>query len=221
MEERLLRLSLKTVGELAAIPGPRLEKAIGRRAAVHLKKLAHGEDNRPVVTDSTPRSISEERTYACDLHDLDAIDRAFLARAEGVSRDLRRKGYLARTITLKVRTGDFTTWTRSHTLSQATDLTETLVAAARDMFHQRVHLAGRGVRLLGVGAGNLVPRGESQEDLFPDESLVRARRLARATDAIRTRYGDSAVTRARLSARPEGDAAEGADDEASSLPAVD
>jgi DNA polymerase-4 len=221
MEARLLRLSLKTVGDLAAIPEARLEHAIGQRAAVHFKKLARGEDDRPVATDRAPRSISEERTYARDLHDQDAIDRSLLARAEGVARDLRRKGFLARTLILKVRTGDFRTVTRSHTLAQATDLTETLVGAARELFKRRIRLEGRGVRLLGVGAGNLVPRGEQQEDLFPEEATVRARRLARATDAIRTRYGDSAVTRARLSARSGAGTSEDAEDEASSLPAVD
>jgi len=221
MENRLRRLSLTTVGDLAAIPATRLEQAIGQRAAAHFTRLARGEDDRPVVTDSTARSISEERTYARDLHDPDAIDRSLLARAEGVSRDLRRKELLARTVILKVRTGDFRTVTRSHTLAQATDLTETLVGAARDLFSRKIRLAGRGVRLLGVGAGNLVPRGEQQEDLFPEEADLRARRLARATDAIRTRYGEDAVTRARLTARPASSTAEEPDDEASSLPAVD
>jgi DNA polymerase-4 len=221
MEERLRRLSIQTVAQLASTPLSRLEQTIGKRAAEHLKNLAAGIDDRPVVTDSLRGSISEERTYAHDLHDQEIIDRAFLARAEGVARDLRRKGMLARTVTLKVRADDFTTWTRSHTLTKATDLTETLMTTARDLFRQRIHLEGRGVRLLGVGAGNLIPRGQQQEDLFPDEEMVRARRLARATDAIRSRYGDEAVTRARLSARPGTDQPNEAEDEASSLPSVD
>jgi len=222
MEAQLRGLSLHTVGDLAAFPTAKLAQRLGATTAGHLQRLAHGEDQRAVETGGEPRSISEERTYERDLRDPDQIDRALLARAEGIARDLRRKGYLARTVHLKVRTGDFTTLTRSLTLPEPTNLMETLVAAARDLFRRRIRLAGRGVRLLGVGASHLVKAGARQADLFPDAGTQQARRLARVTDQVRDRFGEAAVTRARLAKPPTTSGDE--DDlplEASSLPAVD
>ena len=222
MEARLQALSLRTVGDLAAYPAAKLEEYLGADSARHLHRLAHGDDQRAVESAGEPRSISEERTYERDLHEPDQIDRALLARAEGVARDLRRKGYLARTVHLKVRTGDFTTWTRSFTLPEPTNLTETLVAAARVLFRDRIRLAGRGVRLLGVGASHLLKDGARQADLFPDPGTQQARRLARVTDQVRDRFGELSVIRARLANQPtpRKDGNDGPE-EASSLPTVD
>ncbi len=70
------------------------------------------------------------------------IDKALLARADGVTRELRRQGLVARTVHLKVRTGDFETVTRARTLSEPTDLAEVVLAAARELFRERVFLKG-------------------------------------------------------------------------------
>jgi DNA polymerase-4 len=217
--ERLRAAGFATIGAIAQSPEGRLEQRIGARLAGHLRKLARGEDFRTVEGHRGARSISEERTYGHDLTDADRIDRALLERAVGVGRQLRRKNLVARTVQLKVRTGDFTTWTRSVTLRESTDLAETIVAAARDLFAHGIRLEGRGVRLLGVGVSGLEPRGAGQSELFPDPTQQRAHRLAEAADAVRKRFGRGAVTRARLlrKAAPEGDD----DDEASSLPSVD
>ena len=72
-----------------------------------------------------------------------------------MARQLRREGLCGRTVHLKVRTGDFTTWTRSVTLPQPVDLAEPLLAAAREMFRERIKLGGKGVRLLGLGVSGL------------------------------------------------------------------
>ncbi len=120
-----------------------------------------------------------------------------------MARALRREGLAARTVQIKVRTGDFVTWTRALTLPVPASLTEEIYAAARDLFGARVRLGGQGVRLLGVGATHLVPRGAGQLDLFPDPSLARSARAARATDALAERYGRDVVTRARLLKAPD------------------
>jgi nucleotidyltransferase/DNA polymerase involved in DNA repair len=222
MEERLHGLSVRTVGDLLQVQRAVLERRLGSHATDHLLRLARGEDDRPVQVSREVKSISEERTYGEDLTEPDVIDRAILARAEGVARELRRKALMARTVHLKIRTGDFTTWTRAHTLPAPTDLTEILVATARDLLAHRIRLGGRGVRLLGVGVSGLEPAAAVQEILFPDPVEEQARRLARATDAVRARYGEDAVTRARLR-RHRSDEEEEDDDspEASSLPSVD
>jgi DNA polymerase-4 len=214
--EVLHRGGLRTIGDVARVPERALASLVGDGMASHLRALARGEDDRPVHADHEAKSISEERTYGEDLTDPRDVDRALLARAEGVARELRREGLAARTVHLKVRTGDFKTWTRATTLRDPSDLADAIVDAARAMFRERIELGGQGVRLLGVGVSGLVRAGSAPAPLFPDPKLERARKLADAQDAVRDKLGESAVTRASLLKRTDE-----ADDEASSLPSVD
>jgi|KBSSwiStaDraftv2_1062776.scaffolds.fasta_scaffold76025_2 DNA polymerase-4 len=198
---RLEQAGLRTIGDVARAGLPRLVSLVGGNFAAHIDALAHGLDDRPVEADRRSKSISEERTYEEDLRDPEAIDRALLERSEGVARSLRQEGLRGRTVHLKVRTGDFTTFTRALTLEAPTDLTEKIVAAARALFRERVQLGGQGVRLLGVGMSGLLDRADpagGTGTLFRDPSDERAQRAARAADAIRSRLGDEAITRARL-----------------------
>jgi DNA polymerase-4 len=211
--ERLRLGGLRTVADVAAVPVPALAALVGEDGAAHLHELAHGRDDRPVVPDRDAKSISEERTYGEDLTDPDAIDRVLLARSEGVARTLRRDGLVARTVHLKVRAGDFTTWTRAATLSHPTDLADVILREARRLLRERIDLGDRGVRLLGVGVSGLERPGTSPAPLFEDAEESRLRRLAVAEDALKDRLGEDAVTRARLLRRGSG--------EASSLPTVD
>jgi DNA polymerase-4 len=195
------------------VPAAALVSLAGEAAAAHLKALARGDDDRSVVPSREAKSISEERTYTDDVHDPRAIDRALLERAEGVARELRRLSLVARTVHLKVRTGDFTTWTRASTLRAPTDLPDAIVAAARGMMRERIELQGRGVRLLGVGVSALAGAASSPAPLFPDAATERARKLARASAAVKDRLGEGALTRGSLLVPEKG--------EASSLPSVD
>jgi DNA polymerase IV len=220
--ERLKRLPVHSIGDLLRLPPGRLDGVVGEDGAAHLLALARGEDDRPVQPDRDAKSISEERTYVEDLRDADAIDRALLARAEGVARELRRAGRRARTVHLKVRTGDFTTWTRARTLPEPTDLTEAILETARTLLAERIRLGRKGIRLLGVGVTGLVPGGWGHPRLFTAAGEEIARRLARAEDVVRARCGEEAVTRARLAPRPGRDDERTNDSsEASSLPSVD
>ncbi len=195
---RLHALGLRTISHLVEADEASLAAALGEGSARHLLSLARGEDPRPVVPDRESKSISEERTFAVDLRGRAAIESEILARSEGVARGLRREGLAARTIHLKVRTGDFVTWTRALTLRAPAFLTEEIYAAARELLRTRIRLGGKGVRLVGVGGGNLVPPGSGQLDLFADPAHERSARVARATDSVAAKYGDHIVTRARL-----------------------
>ena len=217
---RLHAAGIVTVADVTRVPKQGLEQAVGATLAQHVLRLAHGEDDREVTSDREAKSISEERTYAEDIKDSDAIDRMLLERSEGVARELRRQQLTARTIHLKIRTGDFKTWTRSKTLKVGTDLPEIILAAVRELFARRIRLRGKGVRLLGVGVSSFKGAEDGQPSLFPDAVDEKAHRLAAAADALRDRFGESAVTRARLLRKRKGK-----DDktppEASSLPSVD
>ena len=196
--EVLHRAGLRTIGELARISEGALAAIAGPRMAAHLHALASGEDDRAVSAERETKSVSEERTYADDLTEPREIDRELLARAEGVARTLRRDGLVGRTVHLKVRTGDFTTWTRALTLRDATDLADTIIEAARAMYRERIDLGGQGVRLLGVGMSGIAKAGSSPGSLFTDASTERSRKLARASDAVNDKLGEDVVTRASL-----------------------
>jgi DNA polymerase IV len=218
--QRLHALGIATIGDVLITPGEKLTAKIGDSLADHLRSLARGEDERQVEGQREAKSISEERTYGSDLRDPDLIDRALLERSIGVARELRKGSLMARTVHLKVRTGDFKTWTRSKALKQSTDLPEAIVAVARELFARRIRLQGKGVRLLGVGVSSLEPAGAGQVSLFPNPVDEKAHRLAAAADALRDRFGEETVTRARLLRRPKGKK-DKAPPEASSLPSVD
>ena len=88
-----------------------------------------------------------------------------------------------------MRTGDFTTWTRALTLRDPADLADTIIEAVRTLYRERIDLRGQGVRLLGVGMTGLAPSGSSGS-LFPDAATERARKLARASDAVNDKLGE-------------------------------
>jgi nucleotidyltransferase/DNA polymerase involved in DNA repair len=211
--ELLRRGGLRTIGEIASVSETGLAALVGAGMAAHLRALALGQDERPVSAGRESKSISEERTYGDDLTDAREIDRELLARAEGVARDLRRHGLVARTVHLKVRTGDFATSTRAFTLRDPSDLADTIIEAARTMYRERIELHGKGVRLLGIGVSGLLPAGSAQEPLFLDAATQRSRKLALASDAVNDKLGDDVMTRASLLRRKPR--------EASSLPSVD
>jgi DNA polymerase-4 len=229
--ERLAAGGIHLVRDVVTADATKLAALVGESSAAHLAALARGEDDRPVTPEHEAKSMSEERTYAEDLTAPADIDAALLARAEGVARALRAEGLRGRTVQLKVRTGDFTTWTRAHTLAAPTDLAEVIVAAVRELFRERIRLGGRGVRLLGVGMSGLesssAVESRGQIDLFSDTAPAaaaeeRLHRLAAATDRIRERLGRDAVVRARLLKKSSPDEeGESPPPEASSLPAVD
>ena len=221
--ERLRAHGFATIADLVNAPEGRLARLLGDGSAEHLLALAHGRDDRAVHGGREAKSISEERTYGDDLTRPADVDKALLARADGVARELRHQGLVARTVHIKVRTGDFETVTRAKTLAEPTDLAEVLLEAARELFRERIELKGRGVRLLGVGVSGLEPPGSGQAALFADERQEKLRSLARTADELREKFGRAALGRARLlpttAAAEEGDESE--PPEASSLPTVD
>lgn len=191
---RLQRLGVETVGDLASLPETAVVAALGAAAGRQLHQLANGIDDRPVVVNRLARSISHEETFARDLHLASELEAEAIRLADAVARRLRTSSLQARTITLKLRFGDFRTITRSVTLPGPTDGTRDLVAAARELLG-RVDVAP-GVRLLGVGASGLVETAARQLtfglDVSEDEPQDHEA-AERVTDRIRDRFGESAI----------------------------
>lgn len=166
--ERLSGFGIHTIGDLAATPREFLVRKFGNTTGAWLHRVAHGEDERPVVTESEPKSISRETTFERDLHarqDRAELSGIFTALCLRVADDLQRKGYVCRTVGIKLRYMDFQAVTRDVTLPVATcDSTHIRQAAGECL--KRVSLV-RKIRLLGVRASGLIAAGE-QKDVTPN-----------------------------------------------------
>ena len=130
-----------------------LQEVIGSQAG-WLLQLAHGVDERTVEPNRPRKSVGTENTFAHDLTDSGSIHEAVIGMAHEVAEWLTRKGIFARTVTLKVRYGDFTTITRSHSDERPTQDPDAIAARALALL-ERTEAGRRSVRLLGVSAHNL------------------------------------------------------------------
>jgi nucleotidyltransferase/DNA polymerase involved in DNA repair len=190
----LERLGVETVGDIADLPEATLTRAVGPTVGQHLKDLANARDPRPVVPDSTAKSISVEETYEEDLEGRDVVETALLAQAQRLSGRLRRAGVRARTLTLKLRFADFETVTRSYTETGSFDGARHVFSLAKDLLGavERVDP----VRLVGIGASSLeAADGPSQLDLDDGRGW---HRVEDAVAEVRERFGERSVGPARL-----------------------
>ena len=163
--------------------------------AAELLRLAHGQDSSPVEPDRQRKSLSSEQTFASDISDAMVLLEVLLGQVEEVAQRLRRHHLRARTITLKLRYGDFRTVTRSETLTEATNLTQPLWEAAEKVFRHWQKRSDGALRLLGFGTSGLESEEAGQGTLFPDPDTERLKRLDQTVDAIRDRYGKRALHR--------------------------
>lgn len=190
-EKKLLAQGIKTIGEMQQADEKKLARSLGTRAAHALKELSFGRDERRVEPDREAKSIGKEVTFERDLESAEEAERELLALAEKVGWRLRLAGVAARTIQLKVRRADFTTFTRSRTLFEATAHDEPIFRTARDLFRELGIKSG--IRLLGVTGENFEP--SALPSLFRDE---KKERLYGAIDALKKRFGESIITKAPL-----------------------
>ena len=194
--ERWAGLGLVNVVEVQRMELAALENLIGPDARL-LKLRAHGYGGTALHADRLPRSVSGETTLARDLRDPDRLARTRGLLTARVASQLREDRLVARTVTLKLRHDDYHTGTRRATQEEATDLETQLFGAARGLFRAAftdVQRRDRGVRHIGIAATNLATA--AAPDLFESEERARQRRLTRAVDAVRERFGFEAVGQA-------------------------
>jgi DNA polymerase-4 len=156
-ERRLLALGVTTVGELAAVRPDSLERYLGVAAGRHLSELSRGIDDRPVVPEQEAKSVGHEETFSVDIWDRDDLHRRLHRMVDASATALRAAGRAARTVTVKLRFGDFSQITRSHTLDGPVDAAPAVAAVATALL-DGVDL-GMGVRLLGVSLSGLSEPG--------------------------------------------------------------
>src|SRR3954451_654668 len=188
----LAEYRVRTIGDLAALPPDLVVRRFGKHGASLIDR-ARGMDGDPVHEGDPAKSVGHEHTFDVDTSDPEVIERTLLAMAEGVSGRLRSAGVRAATVAVKVRDSSFRTITRQRTLPEPTDLTEPIFRAALEL--ARPEVGGIRIRLLGVTASSL---GEREQLGLFEQIEPRHRRAVEAADAVRRRYGERAVTRARL-----------------------
>ena len=169
--QKLAALGIGKIKDLAHADPALLQAHFGLSYASWLINVAHGRDNRPVVTSSEPKSVSRETTFERDLHvrrDREVLSEAFTALCTRVAADLKRKGYMGRAIGIKLRYQDFRTVTRDLTLPEPTQDATCIRRAAGECL-KRVPLDSR-IRLLGVRVGALSSETETPLEKCPAQS---------------------------------------------------
>jgi DNA polymerase IV len=197
--EPLHRLGVHTVGDLADTPVDTLVRALGVATATHLHGLARGLDPRGIQLQDVEKSISSDHTTERDLTDEAAVRRELLRLAGEVGRRVRERGFVARTVGIKIRFADFRTVTRVRTLPSATDETALIYDTAVELY-RALGLDQPRIRLVGVKCENLTAAANTPEQLTLDSALspagsVRpvARAADRVVDAARARFGAGAL----------------------------
>jgi DNA polymerase-4 len=195
MEARLVQLGVTTLGQLAALPAASLEATFGKHGRFAALRAAGIDPSRVAGGPGEAKSMSREGTFASDVSEpahLLAVLRGF---SESVGAQLRRHGRRARTVTVKVRFEDFSTVSRSVTLDSPANSDDALFAAAAALFEAVRARDHRPVRLIGVGASNLVP---DAVQLSLDATAARSQdALSEAVDRVRRKYGRKVIQTGR------------------------
>ena len=172
--ERLAAVDVLTVGDLAAKSEEWLQANFGRVGS-HMKRLASGDDESPVVVSRERKSVSAETTLATDSGDPDALQDLVRRLSDRVGSHLERSGTTAKTVKLKLRLADFTTFTRQKTVPEPVSSADGVAQAATDLLLPELQ-PGRLFRLVGVGTGGLITA--SEEEGQPDAEAVVQPKLA-------------------------------------------
>ncbi|WP_159941339.1 MULTISPECIES: DNA polymerase IV [unclassified Nocardiopsis] len=203
-EQTLSRLGVRTVGQLARQEPDLLRMELGTKAGTRLAELARGVDPSPVVPETPDKSVGSEETFDEDVAEPEVVDRELLRLSEKVARRLRASGQMGRTVSLKLRRGDFSTITRSRTLPESTDVAREISAVARELYTAS-GLRGVPLRLVGVRVEGVIPAERAHRQLALGEEESGWRDVERVMDRVTARFGPGAIQSAVLVKRDEND----------------
>lgn len=195
-EQNLARWGILTVEQLATTDPAVLRHVLGTAVGDHLLDLSWGRDARAVEPVRREQSIGAESTFGRDEYTMSVVESKMLALADRCAARLRHQELLARTVSVKVRTSDFRTLTRSRSLVSPTDSGQEIYLTARQLL-SAVDLRGLPVRLVGVRAEALEPRSTAALQLTLDDAVgevsEQQRQAEAAMDDVRRRFGDRAI----------------------------
>ncbi|MFQ5952665.1 MAG: DNA polymerase IV [Candidatus Omnitrophota bacterium] len=191
-KRELVKIGIRTIGDLARRGVEELEDYFGKHG-VHAWELANGIDPRGVEPIYEVKSISNEHTFEEDTSDEHEVKDELMRLSEKVSRRLRKSGLKGKTITLKIRLSDFSTFTRAHTLKGETnfidDIYKNIILSLEEF-----DIKKKPVRLVGVKASSLI-ESSRKTDLFEgvSEEAKKKERLHKALGRIIDRFGEGAI----------------------------
>jgi DNA polymerase-4 len=191
-EHRLREMGFHTIGQLTAAARESLIRSLGSLGE-HLFHLSRGEDARPVVPNWERKSISSETTFDEDTDDREFLLRTILELSDHVAERLRKDGFHARKVTLKLRYSSFSTHTKQRSLNKLIQTGEDLAQIARALFSQ--FPLKQKVRLIGVSAGGLHRDGEDSQQLPLFAHSNEKERLSHTVDEIKQKFGNDALRR--------------------------
>jgi len=200
---KLHEQGIATVGQVSRLGEAALVSILGRGSGRHLHALSHNRDPRPVQTRRRRGSIGSQRALGRSPRSPDAIDAVVIGLVDRITRRMRTAGRVGRTVVLRLRFGDFSRATRSHTLPYATAHTDTILATARGLLAASMPTIERqGLTLVGISVANLDDDGAVQLSLpFHGRS---GEELDAAIDEVKRRFGATALTRGVLLGRDPG-----------------
>jgi DNA polymerase-4 len=199
-QERLARYGLVTVRDTLPHERPVLEEWFGRRAGGWLYHRIRGMDSTPILSRSQAKSLSRDETFPEDLDDDETLRRELLRLSDRAAHDLRRQGYVARTITVRIRDRDFRDRRASRTLPRGVSTERVIFQEAAKLLARLRSARRTPARLLSVSLSQISGADtEEQLGLFDGASdaleTERDHRLAQAVDAVRRKFGSRAVER--------------------------
>lgn len=195
-EELLKKSGIYQVEQLAKMPDIILENLMGKNG-IKIKLLAQGIDNSPVTPPSEAKSIGKETTFGSNISEKAVLLKELLKISQIVGYTARKEGYKGRTITLKIRFQDFTTFNKSKTLENSTHLDDTIFKSVVELL-EKVRYKKVGVRLLGIKLSNLTPGNRIRQLKLSKDKEDKLEQLIQSLDKVREKFGTNAITRASL-----------------------
>ena len=189
----LNKIGIKTFGDLAQFSQKEIFQRFGK-FGLHFWNLANGIDTRKVETEHAAKSISKEITFFQDIESDIEIENKLLYLCNELSHEMRQKNYHGRTITLKIRLDDFTTFSRSLTVPASINSSENMFRIIKKLYKNFAR--SKKVRLLGVHVSHL-NMGEGQLDLFQEQSAGKTK-IDDVIDHVRKKFGENSITRASI-----------------------
>ena len=191
-EQRIREMGYQTIGQVASASREVLIRSLGSLGE-HLYQLSRGKDDRPVVPNWEPKSTSSETTFDEDTNDRELLLSTILDLSDHVAERLRKDGYRARRVTLKLRYSNFSTHTKQSSLGKFVQTGEEIAEVARRLF-AKFSLKQK-IRLIGVSAGDLHRDGQDPQQLSLFSQSNDKEKLSHTVDEIRQKFGADAVRR--------------------------
>ena len=194
-EVKLQAMGINTIGDLAQLTQDAVIKKFGKNG-LHFWMLANGMDDREVERDHTTKSVSLENTFMEDVADEKTITETIFSIADNLSRILRNKNLKGKTVTLKIRLEDFSTFTRAHSYGSYFDSSQ-IISESILKLYRNFNRQNKKVRLLGIAVSNLNNQCDEQLGLF-DSGKQSEQKIDKVIDLVQDKFGPDLIKKASL-----------------------